>query len=380
MLILAFAAFLAVLCLRESHGIALYNHTLPMPSILDSITKSHSLHCKGRKCTHLSQQSSSLVFYSAFVRRCIVREPRIRVHAIKSTFKPEKVLLVDATGLAYRCFFALPELKTHKGTDIACLMGFMNSLVRLYKMFSPKYVGLAFDSPGANRSKREIWPEYKTNRQIIKTSFRKQLAWIRELCAIIGLPVFIERTTEADDIITSIISFLRGNDKETGENMGKEVKQFNILKRGGGGIFDKITRHAHVPPTLQLVPCNDPDWQLECQGGFDVTVVTADKDLLQILSDNHTNNVSVKIVQPHKKYRVVTGETVQAEYGLLHFINTANPGVKPERFSEYLALVGDAADNIPGVLGIGPKTAPKLIAKYGSFEVCLGVYGNFRKL
>ncbi|AFZ79453.1 5'-3' exonuclease, putative [Theileria equi strain WA] len=278
---------------------------------------------------------------------------------------PERVLLFDATGLAYRCFFALPELKTHRGTDIACLMGFMNTLSRLHRLYHPKYLGIVFDSPGANNPKREIWPEYKKNRQIISDSFKTQLTWIREFCAILGLPVFIQKFTEADDIITSIIGFLRG------ENSGEDEEAYRpIVMDGKGivpgkakvrGIFDKFEQELRKQaPPVKISSGNEPaenKKNMLNENGYDVTVVTADKDLLQILSNNGTGNVNVKIVQPHKSYRVVTENTVRTEYG-----------IEPERFSEYLALVGDASDNIPGVMGVGPKTAPKLIAKYNTFE------------
>ncbi|KAK1939774.1 putative 5'-3' exonuclease, N-terminal resolvase-like domain [Babesia divergens] len=272
----------------------------------------------------------------------------------------DRVLLVDGTGLAYRCFFALPTLTTYRGTEIGAIVGFMNSLARLYRTIGPKYVGIAFDSPGANNSKRAVWPEYKTNRQVIKTSFKKQLLWIKEFCAIVGLPVFLKRTTEADDIISSMIAFLRGNHGDVGEctDGDHEVQkmrpiEFRVPEGASGGVFDRMT--AADPPRLE--PLDDKPEDGIQQKKFDVYVLTADKDLLQVLEHNESGNVNVRIVQPHKKFRIVDEDTVLQEYG-----------IPPGRFSEYLALVGDAADNIPGVMGIGPKTAPVLISKYGTFK------------
>ncbi|XP_952181.1 5'-3' exonuclease, putative [Theileria annulata] len=303
----------------------------------------------------------------------------------ESANSPERVMIVDGTGLAYRCFFALPDLKTSKGTDIGCLMGFMNSLARLHRMFDPKYIGVVFDSPGANDEKRDIWPEYKLNRQVVSYSFRNQLGWIREFCAILGLPVFIEPSTEADDIITSMITFFRESSKkldqpnETPNDSNKtrntldqtinklaesDIKYPNeVIQKSVRGIFDKYSQELNGN-SVQALPYREypvtSENDIMSNGvyrGYDITVVTADKDLLQILSQNDVNKINVKIVQPHKSYRIVNQHTVKQEYG-----------IEPERFSEYLALVGDTADNIPGIMGIGPKTAPKLIQKYQSFD------------
>ncbi|UKK01987.2 5'-3' exonuclease [Theileria orientalis] len=290
-------------------------------------------------------------------------------YKVSEANSPENVMIVDGTGLAYRCFFALPDLKTSKGIDIGCLMGFMNSLARLHRMFNPKYMGVVFDSPGANDQKRDIWPEYKLNRQVVSTSFRNQLGWIREFCAILGLPVFIERSTEADDIITSMINFIREVSSENSKNLKDDecLKEINFTKNTTGGIFDKFSgnlkdwsdQNTLISDVIDSSDSArvDSDNMNSIGLGYDVTVVTADKDLLQILAQNGTSKVTVKIVQPHKSYRIVNQHTVKKEYG-----------IDPERFSEYLALVGDSADNIPGIMGIGPKTAPKLIEKYKTFD------------
>ncbi|GIX63282.1 5'-3' exonuclease, putative [Babesia caballi] len=282
-------------------------------------------------------------------------------HAATNTLR-DRVLLVDGTGLAYRCFFALPTLTTYRGTEIGAIVGFMNSLARIYKSFGPKYVGIAFDSPGANSSKREVWPEYKANRQAIKTSFKKQLMWIKEFCAIVGLPIFLKRSTEADDIIASMITFLGGgvgSDAAAGSEEVQRLKQldFRVPEPTSGGVFDRVYDRVSGAATARLEPVDSSSDTGVARRSFEVHVLTADKDLLQVLEHNTAGNLSVRVVQPHKQFRLVDEEMVLQEYG-----------IPPGRFSEYLALVGDAADNIPGVMGVGPKTAPVLISKYGSFQ------------
>ncbi|CDR94122.1 5'-3' exonuclease, N-terminal resolvase-like domain, putative [Babesia bigemina] len=236
----------------------------------------------------------------------------------------------------------------------------MNSLARIYRSFGPKYIGIAFDSPGSNSTKREVWPEYKANRQAIKTSFKKQLMWIKEFCSIVGLPIFLRRSTEADDIIASMITFLNGGaGKDDADQSGdEEVQQmrqidFRVPNPAPGGVFDRVAG-ASAAQLERMDASTDNGLQ---KRSFDVHVLTADKDLLQVLQHNGAGNVNVRVVQPHKKFRLVDESTVLEEYG-----------IPPGRFSEYLALVGDSADNIPGVMGIGPKTAPVLISKYGSFK------------
>ncbi|GBE60692.1 hypothetical protein BOVATA_021850 [Babesia ovata] len=270
------------------------------------------------RCTSLSARTKKAASVAPVPVKRDVQTKVAPVHELR-----ERVLLVDGTGLAYRCFFALPTLTTYRGTEIGAIVGFMNSLARIYRSFGPKYIGIAFDSPGSNSTKREVWPEYKANRQAIKTSFKKQLMWIKEFCSIVGLPIFLRRSTEADDIIASMISFLNGSagKDDSDPSSDEEVQQmrqidFRVPNSAPGGVFDRVAGASATP----LEPMDtSSDSGLE-KRSFDVHVLTADKDLLQVLQYNGAGNVNVRVVQPHKKFRLVDETTVVEEYGKFPFM------------------------------------------------------------
>ena len=217
------------------------------------------------------------------------------------------VLLVDGHGLAYRAFYALPELNTKSGIPTNAVLGFANMLVRIMGDISPRYVGVVFDA-AAPTFRHEAFKEYKEGRIPTPETFKEQLPYIKDLVDYLGLKVVIQEGIEADDVIAA------------------------------------TALHAS-------------------RAGYNVIILTADKDIFQILEEG------IKIIRPHK------GVSAFKEYDKSVFLEEY--GFPPSSFPDYLALVGDKVDNIPGVKGIGDKTARSLLKECKNLE---GIYDSIDKI
>ncbi len=213
----------------------------------------------------------------------------------------KKMLLVDGHGLAFRGFYALPEMNAPDGTPTNAILGFVNMLLKAMEEWQPEGIGLFFDPQGPTR-RDEMYAEYKEGRRPTPDEFRVQMPLILELSEALGFPIFIESGVEADDLIAS-----------TALASAKE--------------------------------------------GWDTIILSADKDLLQLLRDGLTLARPTKGISEMKMYYE---HSFTEEYGFA-----------PGAMADYLALVGDAVDNIPGVAGIGDKTARQLLSAYGSLN---GIY------
>ncbi|NCC96475.1 MAG: DNA polymerase I, partial [Synergistales bacterium] len=217
------------------------------------------------------------------------------------------VMLVDGHGLAYRAFYAVPELTAPDGTPTNALVGFFNMMARLKKQWKPTSISVVFDAPGPT-FRHDMFEEYKAGRKPTPDEFKVQLPILKKMISALGIPVLSKEGVEADDVL--------------------------------GAMARDIASH-----------------------GTPVLVVTSDKDMLQILDDG------VTVVRPGKGITSFTSwdrNSFISEYGFI-----------PERMADYLALVGDTADNVPGVPGVGDKTARRLLGSYGSLE---GILANLDDL
>ncbi len=208
------------------------------------------------------------------------------------------LLLVDGHGLAFRAYYALPELTSPEGLPTNAVLGFANMLLKVVEELKPDSVGVIFDAPGPT-FRHEAYEAYKENRQPTPEDFKAQMPHIRSFARLLGYQVVEKAGVEADDVIA-------GTARAAAEQ------------------------------------------------GKTVVVLTADKDMLQVLEKN------VIVLRPLKgvsSFREWTEESFREEYGF-------GPGSMPD----YLALVGDKVDNIPGVKGIGDKSARSLLAECGTLE------------
>lgn len=208
------------------------------------------------------------------------------------------LVLIDGSSYLYRAFFALPPLSTKEGFPTQAIYGFTAMLLKVLKELKPEYAAVFFDHPGPTQRKKAYEP-YKALRPGMPKELSMQVPKVFEIVKSLGLPVVMEEGLEADDLIASFVERFKG---------------------------------------IQ---------------GLGITIVTQDKDLLQLLD----TNVCLLDTMRNKK---TTLKSFREEYGI-------EPGV----FGDFLALMGDASDNIPGVPGIGKKTALLLIKQYGSLESLL---------
>jgi DNA polymerase-1 len=211
----------------------------------------------------------------------------------------ETVVLVDGFGLIFRAYFALPPtLSTASGEQTNAVLGFTSMLLDVMNLRKPDYAIVALDVGKTFR--HDLYPEYKGTRAKMPEDLKDQIARVREVIEVLGIPVCERENYEADDVIGSL---------------------------------------AHT----------------YAAAGKQVVIVTGDSDLLQLVEEN------VLVVLPGAR-----------RFGDVREFDTAavleRYGFGPEYIPDYKSLLGDTSDNIPGVPGIGEKTAAALISKFGGLE------------
>jgi DNA polymerase I len=205
--------------------------------------------------------------------------------------------IIDGNSYVYRAYYAIKSLTNSKGFPTNAILGFTNMLLKIIREKKPEGLVVSFDSP-AMTERHMMFEQYKANRKETPADLVQQLPHIRKVISALHIKVFEMPGYEADDIIGT------------------------IAKRAASE-------------------------------GSNVYIVTADKDMLQLVDDR------VKVYDPMKD-RILDKAYVIEKFG-----------VGPERVTEYMALTGDASDNIPGVKGIGKKTAKDLLASFASIEELL---------
>lgn len=224
-----------------------------------------------------------------------------------------KLLLIDGSSVAFRAFFALynqiERFKSPSGLHTNAIYGFHLMLNHLIERVQPTHILVAFDA-GKTTFRTEMYTDYKGGRAKTPEEFREQLPFIREMLDKLGICYYDLDQYEADDII---------------------------------GTLDKMAEKTAVP--------------------YDVTIVSGDKDLIQLVDDNTIVEISKKGVAEFEEF---TPAYLMEKMG-----------ITPTQFIDLKALMGDSSDNIPGVTKIGEKTGLKLLLEYGSLE---GIYNNIDQM
>ncbi|NLH47965.1 MAG: DNA polymerase I [Myxococcales bacterium] len=216
----------------------------------------------------------------------------------------KQLLLIDGSGYIFRAFFAIRSLTTSTGLPTNAVYGVATMLDKTLRELQPADVAVCFDTK-AKTFRHELFPDYKANRPEPPAALVPQFALIHELVRLRGLPMLTLDGWEADDLIGT------------------------------------LARQAAA-------------------ADFAVTIVSGDKDLMQLVTDR------VRIYDPMKDKWFGPAE-VRERFG-----------VPPERVIDVLGLAGDSSDNIPGVPGVGEKTAIKLMAEYGDLEAVLAAAGGIK--
>ena len=210
----------------------------------------------------------------------------------------DKIILLDGNSLSYRAYYAMPALKNKKGLYTNSVYGFTLMLEKILEDTKPKYALVAFDK-GKETFRHKSYEAYKGTRDKTPNELVEQFGYVRELLDSYGIKYEEHLDYEADDII---------------------------------GSYAKIAEKA----------------------GLEVIIVSGDKDLTQLASDNITVYYTKRGVTEIDYY---TPEFINEKYGLT-----------PQQIIDMKGLMGDKSDNIPGIAGIGEKTAIKLLTEYKTVE------------
>jgi len=225
--------------------------------------------------------------------------------------------LVDGSSYIFRAYHRLPPLTDPEGTPVGAVYGYTTMLWKLAEDLDaaegPTHLAVILDKDSKS-FRNDIYPEYKANRPEPPEDLRPQFPLIRDATRAFSLPCIEEAGLEADDLIAS------------------------------------YAREAQ-------------------RQGWDVTIVSSDKDLMQLVGevDGPNGPARIDMLDTMKSQRLYIPE-VEAKFG-----------VPPELVGDVLALMGDSVDNIPGIFGIGPKTASKLIAEHGSLTAALDQAPEMKK-
>jgi DNA polymerase-1 len=218
--------------------------------------------------------------------------------------KVNKLILIDGNSLSFRAFYALPLLQNKAGIHTNAVYGFAMLLEKIIKEEQPTNFLVAFDA-GKTTFRHDTYSEYKGGRQKTPPELSEQLPYVRQLLDAYGIKRYELENYEADDII---------------------------------GTLSKEANSA----------------------GYETIIVTGDRDLTQLASDNVTIYYTKKGVTDVDHY---TPEFIAEKYN----------GLTPDQIIDMKGLMGDASDNIPGVAGVGEKTAIKLLNEFQTVE---NVYDN----
>ena len=206
----------------------------------------------------------------------------------------KKLYVIDGSSYIYRAYFGMPMLSNSKGLPTNAVYGFLKMIKNTLNIYKPKHVFIAMDSKTPT-FRKEKYPQYKANREETPQELKVQLPYIEKLIEVLRIPKLRVDGVEADDIIAT------------------------------------LTKKAVL-------------------NGFEVVIISGDKDLMQLVSAN----------------TVMIDTLKNKTYGIEGVVEKL--GVRPELVRDYLAITGDTSDNIPGVRGIGPKGATTLLNEYGSLD------------
>jgi DNA polymerase-1 len=224
--------------------------------------------------------------------------------------KGDHVFLVDGSSYIFRAYHALPPLtRKSDGLQVNAVLGFCNMLWKLMRDMKPEeqptHLAVVFDK-SEKTFRTEMYADYKAHRPDPPDDLRPQFPLIREAVRAFDIPCLEQTGFEADDLIATYV------------------------------------RQA-------------------CDAGAIATIVSSDKDLMQLVTD------CVTMYDTMKDRRIGIPEVIEKF------------GVPPEKVIEVQALIGDSTDNVPGVPGIGVKTAAQLIGEYGDLETLLARAGEIKQ-
>jgi DNA polymerase-1 len=213
------------------------------------------------------------------------------------------LVIIDGYGFVFRAYHALPGLTCPNGVMVGAVFGFISMLFKVFEDIKATHMVVVFDA-GAKNFRHQLYPAYKANRSATPEDLKSQFPLVREAAKAMNIATLEQVGYEADDIIATL------------------AKQHASSK---------------------------------------VTIVSSDKDLMQLVNDQ------VTMYDPIKS-KFIGLKEVEEKFG-----------VTGEKLLSLMALMGDASDNIPGVPGFGPKTALELIQQFGDLETLANNYNQIKQ-
>ena len=205
--------------------------------------------------------------------------------------------MIDSSIYIFRALHIYDETITDsQGNPSNAVFGFADFLFQLLRQKQPKFIACAFDASQKKSYRKELYPDYKANRDPAPEELKVQFRHCQDFCQAVGIPAFSSERFEADDIIGSLASRLR-------------------------------------------------------EQGMAVTVVSADKDLTQLIHGEED------AWWDFARGTVLNARGVEKQFG-----------VRPDQIADMLALSGDKIDNIPGIPGVGYTTASRILKKFQTIE------------
>jgi DNA polymerase I len=240
-----------------------------------------------------------------------LRPPAESAVGLRAVKPGDHLYLIDGSGFIFRAYHALPPLtRKSDGLPTGAVAGFCNMLWKLIEDMragdKPTHLAVIFDA-GRYSFRNDVYPDYKANRSEPPDDLVPQFPLTRDAVRAFGVPCVEKSGYEADDLIATYVRLAR-------------------------------------------------------EKGVRVTIVSSDKDLMQLVHDR-----DVEMLDPVKNRRIGPAEVIERF------------GVPPEKVVEVQALIGDSIDNVPGVLGIGVKTAAKLIGEFGDLPTLLKRVGEVKQ-
>ena len=217
-----------------------------------------------------------------------------------------KLVVIDGHAILYRAYHALPSLSAPNGRLVNAVYGFCRMLLKIITDFEPRYLLVAFDTPKPTfRHKKFIG--YQIKRPKMDKELAGQIVVVKEILQAMKIKFLAKEGYEADDII--------------------------------GTLSRKVFLKSKVKTKKSKLK---------------IVIVTGDRDLMQLVNKQTNLFIPIKGLS--------NGQIVDKKYV------EKDLGIRPDQVVDYKALMGDNSDNYPGVAGVGPKTAVKLLRKFGSLD------------
>lgn len=227
----------------------------------------------------------------------------------------EMLMLVDAHAIIYRAYYSFPPtLTTPEGTLVNAAFGFTRILLTAIRDMHPSYMAVVFDHPKPT-FRHEEFKAYKAHREKMPDDLIPQIGITKDIVQALNIPQFSVAGFEADDLI-------------------------GTLSRQAMALQQEELTVAGLPPEQKKIQ---------------TVVVTGDQDLFQLVNEQ----IHVWLPPRGKRHPAAEYDTDRVEKKM---------GVRPDQVIDLKALMGDASDNIPGIKGVGPKTATKLLQKFETLE------------